>query len=202
MSKNIYDERYDQKDYYWGTIPSTLCYKVLELYPPQKDTTLLDIGCGEGRNAVFFARNGYNVTAFDLSPRGVKKTKQMASEVGVPIRVFQADLNKYRLDREYHILFSGGVLHYIPPELREEIFNNYKTHTKKSGLNVFSVFVKKPFIKKAPDSESSAYPYKSGLLFTYYHDWKIEYCTEHIFNCMSSGVPHKHAVNRLIARKI
>ena len=202
MSNNIYDKRYNQKDYYWGKVPSTLCYKVLELYPPQEDTTLLDVGCGEGRNAVFFARNGYKVTAFDLSPLGVEKTKQMASEGRTTIDVFQADLNKYRLDREYHILFSGGVLHYIPQELREEIFSNYKIHTKKNGLNVFSVFVKKPFIEKAPDGESSAHPYKSGELFMYYHDWKIEYCTERIFDCMSSGVPHKHANNRMIARKV
>jgi tellurite methyltransferase len=83
MNKHIYDERYDQEDYYWGKIPSKICYEVLELYPPKKDATLLDIGCGEGRNAVFFARNGYKVTAFDLSPKGVEKTKKMASEAGI-----------------------------------------------------------------------------------------------------------------------
>ena len=38
-------------------------------------------------------------------------------------------------------------------------------------------------------------------LFTHYHDWLIESCTEEIFDCMSSGIPHQHAVNRVIARK-
>jgi tellurite methyltransferase len=200
--KNLYDERYNQKDYYWGKIPSKICYRILDLMPPDRPLTLLDIGCGEGRNAVFFARNGYKVTAFDLSPKGVEKTKRMALEAGVPIDVFQADLNEYRLDKHYDILFSGGVLHYIAQELRKEIFDNYKSHTSNNGLNVFSVFVKKPFIEKAPDSESTAHKYKSGELFTYYHDWKIEYCTEDIFDCMSSGVPHKHCIDRMIARKM
>lgn len=35
----------------------------------------------------------------------------------------------------------------------------------------------------------------------YYWDWEILYCTEEIFDCMSSGIPHKHAVNRIIARR-
>jgi hypothetical protein len=33
------------------------------------------------------------------------------------------------------------------------------------------------------------------------HDERYEFCTEEIFDCMSSGVPHQHAVNRIIARK-
>lgn len=38
--------------------------------PPITPLKLLVIGCGEGRNAVFFARNGYEVSAFDLSTKG------------------------------------------------------------------------------------------------------------------------------------
>lgn len=108
----------------------------------------------------------------------------------------------YRLEEDYDILFSTGVLHYIPSELRKDIFKNYKVHTKKDGLHVFSVFVRKPFIERAPEREPNSHKWISGELFTHYHDWKIEFCTEEIFDCMSSGIPHKHAINRIIARKI
>lgn len=84
---------------------------------------------------------------------------------------------------------------YLPKE-------NYKEHTNENGINVFSVFVKKPFIKKAPDGEEKAQRWISGELFTYYHDWEIDYCTEEIFDCNSSGIPHRHATNRIVARKI
>ncbi|WP_286119110.1 class I SAM-dependent methyltransferase [Thermoactinomyces sp. DSM 45891] len=57
---------------------------------------LLDIGCGEGRNAVFFARNGYDVTAFDISDAGIEKTKRLADHVGVEVNVFKADLLDFR----------------------------------------------------------------------------------------------------------
>jgi tellurite methyltransferase len=198
---NSYDEKYAQETYYWGVKPSLTCFEVLKRMPPDRPLRLLDIGCGEGRNAVFFARNGYHVTAFDLSERGVEKTKCLAEQVSASIRVFQADLNEFRLEDEFDIIFSTGALHYILPALRAEIFDNYRHFTSAGGLNVFSVLVHKPFIPPAPDGEPAAHLFTSGELFTHYADWRIEHCTEEIFDCMSSGVPHQHAVNRLVARK-
>lgn len=200
---NIYEERYRQSEgYYWGNVPSRICYRVLELMPPTEPLRLLDIGCGEGRNAVFFARNGYHVTAFDLSRTGMKKTLQMAKEAGVEIEAFRADINTYRLAKHYDILFATGVLHYIPRDLRSEVFARYRSHTSKDGLHVFSVFVEKPFIQPPPEEEPNAHVWISGELFTHYRDWKVEYCTEEIIDCDSSGVPHRHAVNRVIARNV
>ena len=66
---NPYDTRYEQEDYYWGVKPSDSCFKVLDFIPPDRPLTLLDVGCGEGRNAVFFASKGYTVTAFDAFTR-------------------------------------------------------------------------------------------------------------------------------------
>lgn len=198
---NAYDERYDQPTYYWGVRPSLTCFEVLKRMPPDRPLRLLDIGCGEGRNAVFFARNGYDVTAFDLSEQGVEKTKRLAERASVPVTAFQADLIEFRLMEEFDILFSTGALHYIPPARRAEVFGNYRQYTSPGGLNVLSVFVRKPFIPPAPDGEIRAHAYLSGELFTYYADWRIEYCTEEIFDCMSSGIPHQHAMNRLVARK-
>ncbi len=196
-----YDERYAAQEYHWGTKPSAICQRVLRLAPSDGPVSLLDIGCGEGRNAVYFARNGYAVTAFDLAEAGVAKTKRLAAAASVPLAVYQADMNEHRLEKDFDVLFSTGVLHLVPRGLRQEVFCHYKRHTNCGGLNVFSVFVRKPFIGKAPDSDPGAEPWLSGELLTLYHDWKIEYCTEEIFDCMSGGIPHQHAMNRMIARK-
>jgi tellurite methyltransferase len=199
--KNVYDEKYAGDGLYWGLKPSEICFKVIGLLPPERSWKLLDIGCGEGRNALFFARNGYDVSAFDLSARGVEKTRILAEKTGVTMDVFADDLITYRLKEEFDILFSTGVLHYVPKSIRRDLFDNYKKYTRPGGLNVFSVFVEKPFIPKAPDAENKAQKWISGELFGYYHDWIIEYCTEEIFDCMSGGIPHRHAVNRIVARK-
>jgi tellurite methyltransferase len=52
--KNPYDERYDQEAFYWGLEPSPICFQVLQLLPPEMRLKLLEIGCSEGRNAIFF----------------------------------------------------------------------------------------------------------------------------------------------------
>jgi tellurite methyltransferase len=200
--KNIYDDRYDTGKYYWGMRPSGMCYRLLALFPPERPLKLLDVGCGEGRNAIFFARNGYEVTAFDLSPKGVKKTRKLADDIGVQVTVFEANILEYRLNHKFDIILSIGSIHYIPEELRSEIIQNYKEFTNPDGLHVFSVIIEKPFIPKAPDAEETAHKWISGEIFTHYSDWKIEYCEEAIFDCKSGGIPHQHAVNRIIAKKV
>jgi tellurite methyltransferase len=79
---------------------------------------------------------------------------------------------------------------------------NYKAHVSLNGIVAFQAFVKKPFIGKPPEKLPIEHYWQSGELFTHFHDWYIEQCSEYVFDCNSSGIPHKHAANRLFARKI
>ena len=197
-----YEERYKADGYYWGIEPSNMCYEVMKLCPPTKPLRLLDIACGEGKNAVFFARNGYHVTAFDAAHSGLKKARQLADQMGVEVNFFQADMLDFRLDSEFDIIFCSGALHYIPEKLRKEIFENYQEHTSIGGLHALNVFVEKPFLKNPPDEEKRfRYKWISGELFTYYADWRITSCYETIFKCKSGGVPHKHCMDTIYAMK-
>lgn len=198
---SIYEKEYETEDYYWGLVPSKLCLSVLELMPPVRQLKVLDIGCGEGKNSVFFARNGYDVSAFDISTAGLEKLQHLCNQMNVIVNSFRSDINDYRLNTPFDILFSSGVLHYIKPELREGLFANYKDNTRKNGIHVFNVFVDKPFIDPPPENEPNAHPWISGELLTYYHDWEIIKFEEIIFDCLSSGIPHQHAMDIMIAKK-
>lgn len=198
----IYAEEYKQENYYWGIVPSKMCYRVLEMMPPVKPIRLLDIGCGEGRDSVFFAKNGYTVTAFDIADSGIEKMKRLADFHNVNINAIKADINDFRLDTEFDIIFSCGVLHYIKPEFKNEIMENYQNHTSKSGLNVFNAFISKPFIAPAPENEPISFSWKSGEMFTYYTNWLLHDATEMVFECNSSGIPHRHCINQMIAERI
>jgi len=201
--QSFYEKEYEKDDYFWGVQPSMMCLKVLELMPPVRPLKLLDIGCGEGKDAVFFARCGYEVSAFDISDAGIDKLKRLGEKARVHINAFKANILDYRLTSSYDILFSSGALHYIKPNLRDEIMDNYKASVSDGGLAAFHVFVKKQFIERPPhEKESTARLWLSGQLFTHFHDWKIEYCTEYISDCNSGGIPHHHAANRLFARKV
>ena len=73
-----YEERYRTGEYYWGLRPNDLAFEVLRLFYPTRPVRLLEVGCGEGRDAVFFAKNGFQVTAFDLAESGLQKARQLA----------------------------------------------------------------------------------------------------------------------------
>jgi len=197
---SYYENDYRREEYFWGVQPSNMCLKVLELLPPIRPIKVLDIGCGEGKDAVFFARCGYDVSAFDISEAGLEKTKRLAEQARVRVRTFRANMWDYRLEEKYDVLFSSGALHYIKSELRDEVMANYKSHVNDNGIVALHVFVEKPFISAQPEKEENSFHWKSGQLFTYFHDWYIEHCTEYVFNCNSSGIPHRHAANRLFAR--
>lgn len=198
---SYYEAEYEKDEYFWGLQPSAMCLKVLEYMPPVRPLKLLDIGCGEGKDAVFFARCGYEVSAFDISDAGLDKCKRLADKARVPVRAFKANLFDYRLDEDYDILFSSGVLHYIKRGLRDEIMENYKSHISDGGLAALHVFVKKPFIVPPPEKDEHPHLWLSGQLFTYFHDWYIEHCSEYVFDCDSSGIPHRHAANKIFARR-
>lgn len=196
-----YEDVYrNTKDYYWGVNPTSMCLKILSLMPPDKHLKVLDIGCGEGRDAVFFARCGYDVTAFDISDAGLEKAKRLADNARVHVNLFKADIWDYRLDCKYDILYSCGVFHYIKPELRDEILNNYRSHTNPNGINVFNTFVQKPFVASYPEKEEHSYLWYSGELLAYYRDWFTEDFSEYILDCDSSGIPHQHAMNQIYTR--
>lgn len=198
-----YDNRYSTDEYYWGLMPNSICYDIMKLLPPVKPYRVLDIGCGEGKDAVFFARCGYSVTAFDISQSGIDKAKTLAEHNQVNVHFFKADILDYRPDQEYDIIFSSGVFHLLPETMRKEFCDNLKSHTSNMGINALNVFVQKPFIAPAPDStgiEEARSLWYSGELFRYYHDWMFHTCTEEIFDCDSGGRPHKHCMDTLIAQ--
>jgi len=140
---NPYDERYAGEGFYWGKKPSSLCDRVIELVGRQQRgrLKLIDLGCGEGRNAVAFARYGFDVVGLDVSEPGLEKTRRHAAEAGVDVRTVHADVLTCELDETYDVVFSTGTLHYLPREIREERFAHFKRATAPNGLHAVTVFV-------------------------------------------------------------
>ena len=199
-----YDRRYTTEGYYWGLMPNRLCYDIMKILPPIKPYRVLDIGCGEGKDAVFFAKCGYEVTAFDQSAQGIEKAKRLAEHNQVEVNLFKADLFDYRPDKEFDIIFSSGVLHFLPATVRQELTGSLKKYTAQNGIHALNVFVNKPFLTRVPDKtreEGKRHSWYSGELFVYYHDWVFHMCREEIFDCNSGGIPHQHCMDTLIAQK-
>ncbi len=200
-----YEEWYSSEKYYWGLAPNQITYDVLRLRPPIKPYRILDIGCGEGKDAVFFARNCYIVTAFDIAESGLEKGRRLAESNRVEVEFFRADANEYRPKAEFDIIYCSGVLACIDKKKRQSLIESLKECTVKNGINAMNAFVEKPFMPPIPEYErlrDAAEPWYSGQLTTFYHDWFFHKNQELTFDCKSGGTPHKHCMNIVIAEKM
>ena len=195
-----YENWYSSDEYYWGTEPASFCDRLIQMKPPV--AKLLDIGCGEGKDAVYFAQHYYDVTAFDLTENGIEKTKRLASERKVNINTFVADINDFEINDTFDIIYSTGTVQYLFDENKRPFFEKIAKLTNKNGIVYFNVFVEKSFIPLPPDWDIEEKMWKTGELFTYFADWKIIDIKEIIFDDNSGGTPHQHCMDTIIAQKI
>lgn len=197
-----YEKLYQSEDYYWGLEPADFLQRIIEVKPPRRGMKVLDIGCGEGKDAVYMAKLGYTVTAFDLTESGIAKTIALAAKTGVRINAYVDDINTFTTDERFEIIYSSGTLQYLKDESIIPFFEKIKKMTNPHGFNYFNVFVEKPFLEEAPDMDKEEKLWQTGQLFTYYADWKFHYIDETIFDCSSSETPHRHCMDSILAEKI
>ena len=109
----------------------------------KKGSTALDLGCGEGRNAIYLASIGFDTSAIDISKPGIDKLNAAASEMGLNIKSSIYDMREYKLKRSYDLIVSHGCLHLVERKEWQKVINNIKNNTAPGGLNVICVFTDK-----------------------------------------------------------
>lgn len=199
-----YDEAYRQPGLYWGAQPNRIAQMVIDLIPETERAgkRVVDLGAGEGRDLIAFAKAGFSPLGIDLSEPGLAKAREWAAREGLSIETQQGSLVDVTLQGPVDVLYASGAITYLPPEVRAERFAHFKTVTPVGGLHAFNAFVEKPFIDLAPDWGADEFHFRSGEILSYYWDWEILHIEEFIFDCNSSGVPHRHAMEVMIARKV
>ena len=135
-----YDDRYKQvhqsQNKPWaGYEPSPTIEQLLKKYGADSDSTILEIGCGEGQNAIYLMQKNYTVEASDVSPEAIRWCKEQAKLAGVDEeRFFVMDILNNHLDKEYDFIFSVAVLHMLVDDKdRREFFNFVRNHLKDTG---------------------------------------------------------------------
>jgi SAM-dependent methyltransferase len=93
MDKSIWDRRYADRDFVLTVQPNQFLVQELDGLPPGR---ALDLGCGEGRNAVWLAERGWRVRGVDFSEVGLEKARRLATARGVEGEWIAADLHEYR----------------------------------------------------------------------------------------------------------
>ena len=160
-----YEKWYEGDDYYWGVEPGGFLNELIELSAPSKDKKVLDIGCGEGKDAVYMAQKGYDVTAFDLTENGIRKTIALADKRGVKLNAYVDDINTFETDEQFDIIYSTGTVQYLFDENKKEFFDKLEKITKPGGIVYINVFVEKSFLELPPDWDKEEKMWRSVHLF-------------------------------------
>jgi|WetSurMetagenome_2_1015567.scaffolds.fasta_scaffold120321_2 tellurite methyltransferase len=106
-----WNERYAGAGLYLGRSPSRFLagnIPLIKALAPGKKA--LDIACGEGRNSIFLARNGFEVTGIDISEEGLAKAGQWAKAAGLVVAFRCIDLETFAFSESYDLIINFNFL--------------------------------------------------------------------------------------------
>ena len=144
-----------------------------------KPARALDLACGKGRNAIWLAEHGWQVTAVDRAPVTIS---------GVDMRV--ADLEKHEFPIEKGAWDLIAVCYY----LQRDLFESVKRGVKPGGIAIVIVHIFEP------GHEQSRFSLKPGELVKYFEGWEILHSYEGKPSYAKQDADHKRAVAEIVAR--
>jgi tellurite methyltransferase len=179
--------------------PSQEIREIASLLP--RGAKVLDLGCGEGRNALFLAGCGFRVTAVDISKAGIHKLNTLAEERRLDICSEIADMRTYRFRDQFDLIVSHGCLHLVERASWQEMIPRFKANTNSGGYNVVAVFTD---MLPPPDDlkDFCLGLFREKEVFSMYSDWEIMLQKSYTIQDQHPGSPpHTHPINKLMARK-
>lgn len=133
----MWNERYNEAGFAFGTKPNDFLASEFSRIPNQGK--VLCLAEGEGRNAVFLAKQGYSVTAVDQSTVGLNKAKKLAADNGVDITTVVADLTDYNFGTN---IWDGivSISAHVPTSLRKKLHAQVKRSLKTNGILILEAY--------------------------------------------------------------
>lgn len=137
MSSEFWNERYASTDLVYGDAPNEFLAQMADRLPRQGQA--LDIGAGEGRNALFLASRGLDVLAIDQSEVGMQKAQRRAGERGLALRTKVADLAVFDAQPNSLDVISSIFVH-LPAALRAAVNGRAQVWLKPGGLFLLEAY--------------------------------------------------------------
>jgi len=128
----MWEERFAQDGYLFGTEPVPFLRKHKAFF--QKGQSVLSIAEGEGRNAVYLAQKGLDVTGVEFAPSAVEKAEKLARLNGVAPRFIQSDLFDWKWPVEAYDISLGLFFQFVGPQPRDTLWRKMLDATRPGGL--------------------------------------------------------------------
>lgn len=134
-----WDERYRDSEYAYGEQPNKYLEEQLEKLPVGK---ILFPAEGEGRNAVFAARQGWQVSAYDISNEGQKKALQLAqrNHVSIDYQVGALQTLNYK-EGQFDVI--ALIFAHFPADIKADLHKELDKYLRKGGTIIFEAFSKR-----------------------------------------------------------
>jgi cyclopropane fatty-acyl-phospholipid synthase-like methyltransferase len=215
MPKETYDQRYAPKKFYWGTKPSNLVKNFAKL---ANIGHALDLGMGEGRDAIYLAQQEFRVKGVDQSQVGVDKCLRRAKQLGLKVDVVVDDVRHFRIAKnKYSLILSNSLFQYITKSEAHQVSRNVISGLKKGGLVIASVFTYddpryREYKKKCNELEPGTFLLVSGDIYslydyrelmTFFESLRLLYYTEYDYLHNRGGRgDHWHGIAEIVAKKM
>lgn len=134
-----WDERFAGDDYAYGKEPNDFLRAAAPKLP-EPPAKILSLAEGEGRNAVFLAGLGHQVTAVDSSSVGLAKAERLAKERGVTLTTVEADLADYPIEPGAWDAVVSIFCH-LPPPLRRQVHRAVVQGLRPGGVVVLEGYI-------------------------------------------------------------
>ncbi|UVI27755.1 class I SAM-dependent methyltransferase [Paenibacillus spongiae] len=167
---NQWNIRFQDENYIYGTEPNAFLSEMHRRLRLTGDA--LAIAEGEGRNAVFLAEEGMNVTAWDYAESGLNKANKLAEARGVRIQTELVDLNEARFakDRWDEVVCVFG---HFPKELRMKTLLGVKDAVKPGGYFITEVYSHYQIPYQSGGPQNLELLYAPEEICQTFADWRI-----------------------------
>ena len=112
--------------------PNTAIVKFFEEFG-LPSARVLDVGCGQGRDALFIARLGHKVVGVDASPNGIRDLTITANRERLTLEGVVADITAYNPEGNFDVVLFDRTLHMLPTEQRLNALEKLLSHVEKKG---------------------------------------------------------------------
>lgn len=199
MSKEFWNERYSEHDSVYGVTPNEFFKEQLDLVHPGK---ILLPAEGEGRNAIYAASLGWEVTAFDFSEVAKTKTLKLATDLGITtIDYLVQDLSTIILQEQE---FDAVALIYVhlTAQARQHLFQQCIKSLKSGGKLILEAFSKEQLKYTSGGPKDEAMLYSRDMVADLFRELKIV-SNEEVVENLSEGPFHSGlaSIVRLVAIK-
>lgn len=170
----IRDENYFT-DKYGMTRTHSDVLAAAKIVPPGK---VLDLGCGNGRNSLWLAANGYDVTAWDKNPASINNLESIRHEEGLEnLQSAIKDLNSLSFEGEYDFILSTVVMMFLEASTIPGLIANMQRCTKPGGYNLIVAAMD---TDDYPCTVGFPFAFKREELRNYYAGWAFEKYNEDV----------------------